>query len=161
MALGVLVDQVYRDFPDAEAWWDHPINGITPAKLLEQGKLDRLRRMVEITIRERVMLTQFTEKHFSDTNGNPAGGSTFGPGFAIAWQNGPLGRDAERIEPNGAFVETVIKAAVGRLNYYQSSRFNCSENACAIEHLEAALLALNSRTSRRESQKIEGTHEGN
>lgn len=34
----------------------------------------------------------FKATHFQDPNGNPAGGTTFGNGFAIGWQNGPLGR---------------------------------------------------------------------
>jgi len=90
----------------------------------------------------------------------PEGGQTFGAGFAIAWQRGPLGRGKDRIAQNGAFVEDVIFAAKERLEFYQASRFNCPENALAIEHLEAALAALDSRTRRRESQQTEGTHQG-
>ena len=51
------------------------------------------------------------EEHWSDKDGNPAGGVSSGRGFAISWQNGPLGRGVERREPNGAFVEDVIAAA--------------------------------------------------
>ena len=54
----------------------------------------------------------------SDSEGNPAGGCVNGIGLNIDWQNGPLGRDANRIEPNGAFVETVISAVVTRIEYY-------------------------------------------
>lgn len=161
MGLGVLVDQVYRDIPNAEQWWDRRFGNTTPGAELNKGNLDRLRRMVEITIGERVMLTKFTENHFSDANGNPAGGSSYGPGFSIAWQNGPLGRDKDRIEENGAFVETVIKAAAGRIAYYQNSRFACQENSDALAHLEAAVECLNARTARREAAKTEGTHQGN
>ena len=50
------------------------------------------------------MRSTVTSNHFSDGNGNPAGGTTYGNGFAIGWQNGPLGRGPDRIEPNGAFV---------------------------------------------------------
>ncbi len=90
----------------------------------------------------------------------PAGGTTFGNGFAIAWQNGPLGRGPEREEPNGAFVEDVITAALDRIEFYQDGRFACEENARAIEHLKLALQALESRTRRREQQQVEGTHQG-
>jgi len=93
-----------------------------------------------------------------DANGNPAGGSVEGVGLKIEWQNGPLGRDAERIEPNGAFVETVISAVVARIEHYQSSKFKCRENAIALTHLETALLWLNKRTMDRENRKVEGTH---
>ena len=99
--------------------------------------------------------------HFDDADGNPAGGTTFGPGLCIGWQHGPLGRGDKRREPNGCFVETVIVAAIDRLGHYQRSRFNCGENAEAIEHLGRALDALESRTARREEQQVEGTHEGN
>lgn len=94
-------------------------------------------------------------------DGKPAGGSVVGTGLKIDWQNGPLGRDADRKEPNGAFVETVIAAALQRLEHYQTTKFKCRENAIAITKLEESLLWLNSRTQRRESQAIEGTHEGN
>jgi len=98
-------------------------------------------------------------EHWNDANGNPAGGNTFGNGFAIGWQNGPLGRGAERKEPNGAFVADVIAAAADRLRYYQNSRFACERNAQALAHLEAALDELDSRTKEREVRSVEGTHQ--
>ena len=104
------------------------------------------------------MNTPINETHFTDANGNPAGGSTFGPGFAISWQNGPLGRDGERKQPNGAFVENIIKAAIGRLEFYQNSRFACDENAQALINLNDALAWCESRTKKREARKVEGTH---
>ena len=100
-----------------------------------------------------------TSNHFSDSNGTPAGGTTYGRGFAIGWQNGPLGTGDQRQEPNGAFVEDIIQAAKDRLEHYQSSRFACSENAKAIEHLTAALAACSERTTKREARGVEGTHE--
>lgn len=104
------------------------------------------------------MKAGFKSEHWNDENNNPAGGSTFGNGFAISWQNGPLGRGDERKEPNGAFVEDVIEAAADRIRYYQSSRFACDYNAKALEHLEAALESLNDRTANREARSVEGTH---
>lgn len=61
------------------------------------------------------MLNDFKQKHFLDANGKPAGGHSFGTGFCIAWQNGPLGRGEERAEPNGAFVETILAATRDRI----------------------------------------------
>lgn len=107
------------------------------------------------------MVTQFTEEHWLDSEGRPEGGVSFGPGFAISWQHGPLGRGADRKEPNGAFVETVLRAVKGRIEFYQGTQFNCEENARAILHIESAIAALNSRTARRESEQTEGTHAGN
>jgi len=97
--------------------------------------------------------------HFDDANGNPAGGTTFGRGFAIGWQNGPLGRGEGRKEPNGAFVEDIIDAAADRIRYYQESRFRCQDNAEALHHLELAMEYLNNRTKDREERDVEGTHE--
>jgi len=96
--------------------------------------------------------------HWKDANSNPAGGCTYGTGFTISWQNGPLGTGADRKEPNGAFVEDVIVAALDRLNFYQDSKFNCKENADAIIALNEALQRLNDRTSKRTIRQVEGTH---
>jgi hypothetical protein len=97
-------------------------------------------------------------EHWNDANGNPAGGATFGNGFAISWQNGPLGRGNSRREPNGAFVEDVIEAAADRIRYYQNSKFACERNANALNCLEAALAELDARTREREARQVEGTH---
>lgn len=106
------------------------------------------------------MNQEIVQTHILDADGNPTGGETTGTGITIYWQNGPLGRGADRKEPNGAFVEGVIQAALGRLEFFQANKFSCSENARAIEHLNRALLALNERTSRREKAGTEGTHAG-
>ena len=96
-----------------------------------------------------------------DEQGNPTGGLVNGTGLSIRWQAGPLGRGEDRKAANGAFVETVISAALQRLEFYQSSKFKCRENALAVTKLEEALHWLESRTSRREAAATEGTHSGN
>jgi len=100
----------------------------------------------------------FVSNHWNDENGNPAGGTTSGRGFTIGWQNGPLGRGADRKEPNGAFVEDVIAACADRIRYYQDSGFACDRNAEALNHLEAVLDDLRARTADRENRNVEGTH---
>ncbi len=104
------------------------------------------------------MKQQIEEHHFSDDVGRPAGGTTQGMGITITWQDGPLGRGVNRIPPNGAFVEGVIQAALGRIQHYQASQFKCRENALAITHLEEALHWLQARTEDREERQVEGTH---
>ncbi len=94
-----------------------------------------------------------------DENGNPSGGSVIGVGLDILWQNGPLGRRADRVIPNGAFCDTVLEAVKQRLEFYQGSKFKCDENALAIKHIEDAITALAVRTANREERKVEGTHE--
>lgn len=116
------------------------------------------------------MIQQLTSKHevvperdedgeLREDRGNPAGGTTTATGLSIAWQKGPLGRGAQRVEPNGAFVETVILAAIDRLRWYQQSRFACQENEWAIQSLAAALAVLEARTKDREQRGVEGTHQ--
>lgn len=104
------------------------------------------------------MRSTITHTHFNDASGNPAGGTSFGNGFAIGWQNGPLGRGDGRSAPNGAFVEDVIEAAADRIRYYQDSKFACEHNANALKHLESALNELHLRTADREAREVEGTH---
>jgi hypothetical protein len=103
----------------------------------------------------------FTAANVDDENGKPAGGFVSGVGLEIEWQDGPLGKigSLDRIEPNGAFVETVLAAVQQRIEYYQT-RFPCRENALAITKIEEALHWLNARTARRVSDGTEGTHEG-
>jgi len=104
---------------------------------------------------------EIVSRHKDDINGNPAGGETAAVGLFISWQDGPLGTGSKRKPPNGCFVETVIAAAIDRLEYYQRSRFQCTENGKAIRSLQEALDILEQRTKRREVLGIEGTHEGN
>lgn len=105
----------------------------------------------------------FFEEHWTDENGNPAGGVSTGKGFTISWHNGPLGRVGtdERRDPNGAFVEAVVAAVKGRLEFYQSGEFACEENALCIELLTEIEQICKARTKRRVAAKVEGTHEGN
>ena len=56
-------------------------------------------------------------------------------------------------------METVILAAIDRLNYYQDTRSACDENAQALNALQAALNWLKARTADREAREVEGTHE--
>lgn len=106
------------------------------------------------------MLQEFNSTVRTDNEGNVAGGDSFATGVMIRWQDEPLGRGDGRRTPNGAFVETVIALAKGRLEQYQCGRFACEENERAIIALADALLALSKRTSRREAAGVEGTNVG-
>lgn len=112
-------------------------------------------------MKQQIVQHHWTEKRWDD-NGQqfdaPAGGVVYGPGLCISFQNGPLGRGEQRQEPNGCFVETLISAAIGRLDFYQNSRFRCAENQTALDHLHRALGSLEARTANREQRQVEGTH---
>lgn len=100
----------------------------------------------------------FFSQHWSDDAQRPAGGVTTGRGFTISWQNGPLGSGDYRREPNGAFVEDVIAAAIERIEFYERSEFASEYNREALMHLKAAAEWLDRRTKDRESRGVEGTH---
>jgi hypothetical protein len=106
------------------------------------------------------MRTPFFQEHWSDNDGNPEGGTASGRGWVISWQRGPLGKigTPERREPNGAFVEDIIQAVIGRLEFYQASRFACQANADALTALALAAEVLDKRTQEREARSVEGTH---
>lgn len=101
----------------------------------------------------------FKSEHWNDAEGRPLGGCTFGVGFTISWQHGPLGRGDERRAPNGAFVEDVLAAVRDRLAYYQKTEFGCIENAQALVSIDEALRVLDRRTQDRETRGVEGTHQ--
>lgn len=108
-----------------------------------------------------IMRQTITTNHQVDEHGNPSGGQTTGRGIQIDWQDGPLGRGDDRQEPNGAFVEGVIAAAIDRIEFYNrasDSRFRCRQNSLAITKLEEALHWLDDRTREREERRVEGTH---
>lgn len=74
----------------------------------------------------------------------------------------PWTEDVGSKAPNGAFVEGVIQACIGRLEFYQTTSdgiFACEENLNAIDHLHQALAELEDRTAKREAREVEGTHE--
>lgn len=107
------------------------------------------------------MNQQLELENIVDGDGNPAGGSVAGTGIMIRWQDGPLGREPNRSDPNGAFVEGVISAAKQRLDWYEDvcgGKFACAQNKTAIGHLIGALKVLGERTVSRESRGVEGTH---
>lgn len=113
-------------------------------------------------------------KNNKDAEGSPSGGSVLltlvgeagtYPGLVINWQDGPRGQATNPDgsptleDPNGAFVEDVIWAALQRLEYFQDSKYRCRENALAITKLEEALFILKDRQLSRSWRGVEGKHE--
>jgi hypothetical protein len=112
----------------------------------------------EGTVADASAVRQWEVVNLLDDDGNPAGGHVVGTGIFIEWQNGPLGRGPDRQEPNGAFVENVLKACIERVRFYNETRFRCRENSLAITHMEEALHWMQARTADREVRGVEGTH---
>jgi hypothetical protein len=90
--------------------------------------------------------------------GAPTGGHVRGIGIHILWQDGELGRGADRKPQNGAYLEDVLEACLARLRFFQSSKLNCPESVVTLNGLEDALKWLRRRTESREKRKVEGTH---
>lgn len=106
------------------------------------------------------MHQKINERHEINAVGNPGGGETTALGITVKWQTGPLGH-------GGATVEDVIRVAIGRLRFFQTSpgglegkpgAFACRENALALTKLEEALMWCEARTHDREERVVEGTY---
>lgn len=74
--------------------------------------------------------------------------------LAVDFQNGPI----KEAGANGVMDENLIAIVIDRLEGFQSGRYACEENQQALNHLEAALNALQERTRKREARGVEGTH---
>lgn len=106
-----------------------------------------------------------------DENENPTGGSVYlqvtkqgdaeFPAIVINWQDGPRGQGEGKplAEPNGAFVEDVLWAALQRLEFFNQSKYRDRANSLAITHIEQALQALKDRQLERSHRNVEGKHE--
>lgn len=96
----------------------------------------------------------YFSQNWEDSEGNPDGGVSYGPGFNISWQRGLVEE-----YPNGAFITSVICALIDRLGFYQSGKFACAENAEALIHLAKALSILERRINKRTEAGTFNTHE--
>jgi hypothetical protein len=103
------------------------------------------------------MLAPFVEEHWTDQDGNPAGGVTSGTGMCLSWQHGPLGRGETRREHSGCCVETVIAAVISRLEFSQRSMGACQEHEGALAALREAAAILDHRTRSRDQRPCQGT----
>ena len=119
-------------------------------KIEEDGKTGYLRRWTGSNGH------QYESCNWLDANGNPAGGYIKGLGMEIHFQDGPLGRGAERRPANGAFVEDIETGLIHRMEFYQRTRFACRENALVITKLEEAQHWGQHRTRQREARGVEG-----
>ena len=69
-----------------------------------------------------------------EIEGKPDGGVSYGEGFCISWQRGPLTEGR-----NGAFLLDILEVCKHQLEYYQNGQFACEENAKALECIEEAI----------------------
>jgi hypothetical protein len=85
------------------------------------------------------------------------GGTTESLGLSINWQDGPL---QDGWKANGATIEDVIEAAIGRLESFQNNGHSENAyNAQALVYLRNALSTLHERTKDRQRRGVEGKYE--
>ena len=72
----------------------------------------------------------------------------------IDFQEGPI----QEAKYNGVSGEALLAINIDRLRSFQAGPYKCRENACALTHLEEALMWLQKRTRDRLARGVEGTH---
>lgn len=75
---------------------------------------------------------------------------------SVSFQNGPINEDGNGV--NGITHEVLLSILADRLRGFQSGPYACKENACALTHIEEAMMWLHSRTLKRAARGVEGTH---
>lgn len=75
-------------------------------------------------------------------------------GLGILFQNGPI----NEVGVNGITHEALLTILIDRLRGFQNGPFKSKANACALTHMEEALMWLNQRTLERMRRGVEGTH---
>ena len=73
---------------------------------------------------------------------------------AVVFQNGPV----PEYGTNGFTHEVLLAILKHRLEGFQNGKFACIENQIALNHINAALETLKSRTKNRVKRGVEGTH---
>ena len=77
-----------------------------------------------------------------------------GPVLMIKFQNGPI----KEAGYNGFSGEALLAVVEDRLKSFQEGPYKCRENACALTHLQEAMMWLHRRTHERMQRGVEGTH---
>lgn len=71
----------------------------------------------------------------------------------VDFQNGPIAESGI----NGITHEALLAIVADRLRSFQAGPYRCKENACALTHIEEAMLWLHKRTWDRMQRGVEGT----
>ena len=73
----------------------------------------------------------------------------------VVFQEGPI----KEVGVNGVTNEDLLAMVAARLEAFQQSPFASDDNATALDHVYAALDALNIRTKKRMARGVEGTNQ--
>lgn len=72
----------------------------------------------------------------------------------VEFQNGPI----KEAGVNGVTNEALIAIVIDRLRSFQAGPYACDSNHEALQHAEAAIFHLQTRTRERIARGVEGTH---
>lgn len=92
-------------------------------------------------------------ENWTNADNTHAGGVSTGIGYTISWQRGPL----NEVGRNGAFLIEVLQSCLNQVEYFQKTFLPGEENEAAIDHLNAAIAALESRRNKRKQAGTLGT----
>lgn len=73
----------------------------------------------------------------------------------IIFQKGPRNSEAST---NGVLDVDLLEIVRDRLKCFQAGEFACRENACALTHIEEALMWMNKRVEDRAERNVLGTY---
>jgi len=77
-------------------------------------------------------------------------------GVVIVFQEGPR---KETSSTHGVLDCDLLEIVRDRLRCFQDGEFACRENACALTHIEEALMWMNKRVEDRAERKVLGSYE--
>lgn len=77
-------------------------------------------------------------------------------GVVIVFQEGPR---KEASSSHGVLDVDLLEIVRDRLRCFQGGEFACRENACALTHIEEALMWMNKRVEDRAERNVLGTYE--
>lgn len=105
-----------------------------------------------------VVIMEPVNVNWTNSDGTHDGGVSYGQGYCIHWQRGPLSQvEKEPSKRNGAFLIEVLESCRHQLNYFQDTFLPCEENKVAIQHIDSALEALHQRRDRRKASGVLGS----
>jgi hypothetical protein len=118
---------------------DHKLNGLNEAIVIESGSPGAGGAPIHYTlfIPDSVQLKPGITVHMN-----------------LSFQNGPI---ATPEDYNGLTNEALLAVLIDRMRGFQAGPFKSRENACALTHMEEALMWLQKRTRDRIARGVEGT----
>jgi hypothetical protein len=109
---------------------------------------------VQLTIEVTDAPGQGGANHKYEIRKGPGHGADFPLLCEVNFQDGPIKESGV----NGVTQEALLAIVIDRLRSFQAGEFACEDNAVALAHCTAALVALQQRTIRRIARGVEGTN---